>query len=78
MDVLTSNECRSCTIYERITINGDIKCEILKTKNVHRCPCTNCLVKMTCVTSCDEFDALMIQCKNMYAEMRRMERDNSM
>jgi len=65
--------CKSCTIYEdrkHLRTNNN-RCEILDTGNIGKCPCTSCIIKMTCRVSCEEFVVLMILCQTLYTQMLR-------
>lgn len=65
--------CKSCTLYEdrKHSRPDNARCEILDTGNIGKCPCTNCIIKMTCRVSCEEFDVLMVLCKSLYGQMLR-------
>jgi hypothetical protein len=48
--------CKGCTMYE-----NDIHCLIIKNGKSNECPCRNCLVKITCIYSCDEYDKCLVK-----------------
>ena len=48
--------CEGCTLYERYS-STDQECRYLyKLENGEKCPCIDCLVKISCEVPCDEFD----------------------
>ncbi len=46
-----STGCKGCTMYE-----NDTHCIIIENKKDGKCPCKNCLVKVVCEYSCEEYD----------------------
>ncbi len=67
--------CKSCTLYEdkKHSRPGNVICEVLETGSIGKCPCTNCIIKMTCRVSCDKFDDLMDLCRQLHRQMLREE-----
>ncbi len=44
-------ECRGCLVYN--SEGEDQDCIMFDYDKMDECPCTTCLVKVTCVTSCE-------------------------
>ena len=43
----TNNDCKGCTNINR--------CEYEYTERSNKCPCKQCLIKVVCMTVCDEY-----------------------
>jgi len=50
------NKCKGCTTFDKV----QKKCPYDNIiTNKRKCPCRNCLIKITCETMCDKFEKLL-------------------
>lgn len=49
------NSCRGCSTFENITLCFLWDRYSFSINKISNCPCTNCIIKVTCRKSCDKF-----------------------
>jgi len=67
--------CEGCNSYIVSSNNGDIKtiCQAPHKKNGHICPCSICLVKGMCISTCDKFVSYLGNDKYTPKELKGLE-----